>query len=287
MGETQRRRLLRLCRLRAGRTAVRRETHARIAQRRRRRLCRPQAHFTEEQIVDLDVLVGLANLTNRVTDPLGAELEFPEERIPTNSSAGTEGCDFLMPTYVYSLWLLQNCASNPHPTRRKHENTHHLDDRRVLPVAAALCVAQNPNMGMSKLSEANSKVVAGSTVNTTFVDQAAGDSVKVTTTGPAVMASQPQRVDAQIRRQQLPGHRRSQRRHKVVHQKNNSSRLFTESPAHPPPACVTRSRSRYSSSGIAYLRVLPNRSLNEATFSFGVLLFCATTNWRSASSASR
>ena len=38
-------------------------------------------HFSEEQIVDLDVLVGLVNLTNRLTDPLGAELEFPEEKI--------------------------------------------------------------------------------------------------------------------------------------------------------------------------------------------------------------
>jgi uncharacterized peroxidase-related enzyme len=42
-----------------------------------------KAHFTEEQIVDLDMLVGLANLTNRFTDPLGADLEFPEEKIPT------------------------------------------------------------------------------------------------------------------------------------------------------------------------------------------------------------
>ncbi len=41
-----------------------------------------KAHFTEEQIVDLDMLVGLANLTNRLTDPLGADLEFPEEKIP-------------------------------------------------------------------------------------------------------------------------------------------------------------------------------------------------------------
>ena len=39
-------------------------------------------HFTEEQIVDLDMLVGLVNLTNRLTDPLGADLEFPEEKIP-------------------------------------------------------------------------------------------------------------------------------------------------------------------------------------------------------------
>src|ERR1035441_5899483 len=36
-----------------------------------------KAHFTEEQIVDLDLLVGLVNLTNRLTDPLGADLEFP------------------------------------------------------------------------------------------------------------------------------------------------------------------------------------------------------------------
>jgi uncharacterized peroxidase-related enzyme len=41
-----------------------------------------KAHFPDEQIVDLDMLVGLVNLTNRVTDPLGADLEFPEERIP-------------------------------------------------------------------------------------------------------------------------------------------------------------------------------------------------------------
>jgi len=27
------------------------------------------------------MLTGLANLTNRVTDPLGLELEFPEEKI--------------------------------------------------------------------------------------------------------------------------------------------------------------------------------------------------------------
>jgi alkylhydroperoxidase family enzyme len=38
-------------------------------------------HFSEEQIVDLDVLVGLVNLTNRLTDPLGADLEFAEERV--------------------------------------------------------------------------------------------------------------------------------------------------------------------------------------------------------------
>jgi len=38
-------------------------------------------HFPPEQILDLDVLVGLINLTNRLTDPLGADLEFPAEKI--------------------------------------------------------------------------------------------------------------------------------------------------------------------------------------------------------------
>ena len=38
-------------------------------------------HFSSEQILDLDMLVGLANLTNRLTDPLGADLEFPAEKI--------------------------------------------------------------------------------------------------------------------------------------------------------------------------------------------------------------
>lgn len=38
-------------------------------------------HFSDAEIVDLHVLAGLANLTNRLTDPLGLELEFPEEKI--------------------------------------------------------------------------------------------------------------------------------------------------------------------------------------------------------------
>ncbi|MFZ0306605.1 MAG: carboxymuconolactone decarboxylase family protein [Candidatus Sulfotelmatobacter sp.] len=38
-------------------------------------------HFSDSEIVDLHMLTGLANLTNRVTDPLGLELEFPEEKI--------------------------------------------------------------------------------------------------------------------------------------------------------------------------------------------------------------
>jgi uncharacterized peroxidase-related enzyme len=32
--------------------------------------------FTDQQIVDLHLLIGLANLTNRFTDPLGLALEF-------------------------------------------------------------------------------------------------------------------------------------------------------------------------------------------------------------------
>jgi uncharacterized peroxidase-related enzyme len=38
-------------------------------------------HFTDAEIVDIHILTGLANLTNRLTDPLGLELEFPEEGI--------------------------------------------------------------------------------------------------------------------------------------------------------------------------------------------------------------
>jgi|SRR5580658_1137670 uncharacterized peroxidase-related enzyme len=38
-------------------------------------------HFSDEQIVDLHMLIGLANLTNRVTGPMALEVEFPEEKI--------------------------------------------------------------------------------------------------------------------------------------------------------------------------------------------------------------
>jgi uncharacterized peroxidase-related enzyme len=38
-------------------------------------------HFSDAEIVDVHLLTGLANLTNRFTDPLGLEVEFPEERI--------------------------------------------------------------------------------------------------------------------------------------------------------------------------------------------------------------
>jgi uncharacterized peroxidase-related enzyme len=37
--------------------------------------------FSEPEIVDIHLLTGLANLTNRFTDPLGLEVEFPDERI--------------------------------------------------------------------------------------------------------------------------------------------------------------------------------------------------------------
>jgi uncharacterized peroxidase-related enzyme len=38
-------------------------------------------HFSDPEIVDIHMLAGLANLTNRFTDPLGLELEFPEEKM--------------------------------------------------------------------------------------------------------------------------------------------------------------------------------------------------------------
>jgi uncharacterized peroxidase-related enzyme len=38
-------------------------------------------HFSDAEIVDLHLLVGLVNLTNRFTDPLGLALEIPEEKI--------------------------------------------------------------------------------------------------------------------------------------------------------------------------------------------------------------
>ena len=40
-----------------------------------------KTQFAEPEIVDIHLLTGLANLTNRFTDPLGLELEFPEEKI--------------------------------------------------------------------------------------------------------------------------------------------------------------------------------------------------------------
>ena len=40
-----------------------------------------RTQFSEPEIVDIHLLTGLANLTNRFTDPLGLEVEFPEEKI--------------------------------------------------------------------------------------------------------------------------------------------------------------------------------------------------------------
>lgn len=40
-----------------------------------------RAQFSDQEILDIHLLTGLANLTNRFTDPLGLELEFPEEKI--------------------------------------------------------------------------------------------------------------------------------------------------------------------------------------------------------------
>lgn len=37
-------------------------------------------HFDEGQVVDIDATVALANLTNRMTAPLGSELEFATEK---------------------------------------------------------------------------------------------------------------------------------------------------------------------------------------------------------------
>lgn len=38
-------------------------------------------HFPEPGIVDIHILTGLANMTNRFTDAFRLELEFPEEKI--------------------------------------------------------------------------------------------------------------------------------------------------------------------------------------------------------------
>jgi len=38
-------------------------------------------YLSDEQIVDLHMLIGLANLTNRVTGPLDLPVEFPEEKL--------------------------------------------------------------------------------------------------------------------------------------------------------------------------------------------------------------
>jgi uncharacterized peroxidase-related enzyme len=40
-----------------------------------------KAQFNDAEIVDLHMLIGLVNLTNRLTDPLGLAVEWPEEKI--------------------------------------------------------------------------------------------------------------------------------------------------------------------------------------------------------------
>src|SRR5579859_1892372 len=50
-----------------------------------------------------------------------------------------------------------------------------------------------------------------------------------------------------------------------------------------PTRLVTRSRSRYSSSGIAYLRLTPISSLKPPTSIFGDFVFCAAICCRSRS----
>jgi hypothetical protein len=50
-------------------------------------------------------------------------------------------------------------------------------------VGAAVCFADNPNLGTWKLNEAKSLIPAGFMKNTTVVYEAAGDNVKVTTDG--------------------------------------------------------------------------------------------------------
>lgn len=50
-------------------------------------------------------------------------------------------------------------------------------------VGAAVCFADDPQMGTWKLNEAKSKIAVGTPKNTTVVYEAAGDSVKVTVDG--------------------------------------------------------------------------------------------------------
>ena len=38
-------------------------------------------NFSDAEIVDIHLLTGLANLTNRFTDALGLEVEFPREKV--------------------------------------------------------------------------------------------------------------------------------------------------------------------------------------------------------------
>ena len=80
-------------------------------------------------------------------------------------------------------------------------------------VGVAVCFAADAFLGTWKLNEAKSKIGAGSPKNVTVVYAAAGDSVKVTVDG---TDGGTQRVDGQVRRQRLPGNRRSQHGYAVL-----------------------------------------------------------------------
>ena len=58
--------------------------------------------------------------------------------------------------------------------------------------------------------------------------------------------------------------------------------LFYKITLSSPTRRVTCSRSRYSSKGIAYLRLTPVKSLKRATSSLGDLAFSAAMRWRSS-----
>ncbi len=45
------------------------------------KLTRTPHDINDGEIVELDLLVGVINLTNRFTDPLGIDLEFPAIQI--------------------------------------------------------------------------------------------------------------------------------------------------------------------------------------------------------------
>ena len=68
-------------------------------------------------------------------------------------------------------------------------------------VCAAVCRADDLNLGTWKLNEAKSKIGAGAPNLTTVVYEAAGDSVKVTVDGTDGVQAAAYRVAGQIRRQ--------------------------------------------------------------------------------------
>ena len=70
-------------------------------------------HFSEAEIVDIHLLVGLVNLTNRFTDPLGLEVEFPpaehleQEPISRNTNSLSKGSQRSLSREPCSLLSLQ------------------------------------------------------------------------------------------------------------------------------------------------------------------------------------